>query len=306
MGDMDVYVTVAAAELGACVDVRDLDDPLARSNADMLVGQGILGARVSPLGTTELARAVLPGAPDFPTDIAAFDCLIVCMDSAPAEWVADWLIDLRSAADLWNVRGLFVSGQSCDGFAAGADVARGLIGSGAAGAVLLVTVDRIASGTRFPAMSSTLYSDGAVSCLITAAPPRTSSFRLMESATETWLPDRRPDGGMRAARTLTHAVRAATARVSGGSVERFRYLVTPNFGRSTRHLIGLAAALPVDRLHSGAIGRTGHYFASDIPLNLAELEESGALDDGDEVLAVTSSRHALSAIAFRYHAPVGR
>ena len=302
MGDMDVYVTVAAAELGACVDVRDLDDPLVRSHADRLAEQGILSARVSPLGTTELTRAVLPGAPGFPAGSVAFDCLIVCTDSAPAEWVADWLIDLRSGAGLRTVRALFVSGESCGGFAAGVDVARGLIVSGSAGAVLVVTVDRIPEGTRFPPISTTVYSDGAVSCLVAAAPPRSSSFRLLGSATETWLPEPGRADGMGAARTLTMAVRAATARVSGGSVERFRYLVTPNFGRSTRHLIGMAAAMPVDRLHSGDIGRTGHCFASDIPLNLAELEESGALDDGDEILAVTSSRHALSAMALRYRA----
>lgn len=305
MGAMDVYVTLAAAELGACVDVRDLDDPLARSQADMLVEQGIFGARVSGLDTTELTRAVLPGVPAFPAGGAAFDCLIVCTDSIPAEWVADWLIDLRASAGLPAVRGLFVSGEACGGFAAGLDIARGLIASGAAGAVLLVTVDRIPSGTRFPPISTTLYSDGAVSCLIAATPPRSSSFQLVASATETWLPDRSREG-MSAARTLTAAVRAATTRVSGGSVERFRHLVTPNFGRSTRHLISLAAALPVDRLHSGAIGHTGHYFASDIPLNLVELEESGALDDGDEILAVASSRHAVSAMAFRYRSPVDR
>jgi 3-oxoacyl-[acyl-carrier-protein] synthase III len=301
MGDLDVHVTVAAAELGACVDVRELADPLARSHADRLAEQGIDCARVSPLDTTGLTRAVLPGAPGFPGGVA-FDCLVVCTDSFPAEWVADWLIELRGGAGLRTVRALFVSGESCGGFAAGLDVARGLIVSGSAGAVLVVTVDRIAEGTRYPPISTTVYSDGAVSCLVTAARPRSASFRLLGSATETWLPGPgRPDG-MGAARTLTLAVRAATARVSGGSVRRFRYLVTPNFGRSTRHLLAMAAGMPVDRLHSGEFGRTGHCFASDIPLNLAELEESGALDDGDEILAVTSSRHALSAMALRYGA----
>lgn len=296
-----VFVTVVARRLGVPVAIRELDDPGVRDNVDVLEDQGVTHVRVSPLSTADLALAVTPQAPGDPRDARAFQAVVLCTDSlggdiAPGHWVRAY----QKAAQLESTRTLYVTGSECANFALALDVASGLIGSGAADAILLVLVDNISSESRFTPISNSAYSDGAVACLVsgTASP---GSFELVRSATETRLPRDDTWGDLADARTTLTAMSAAARRAVGeGPADRFRHLLTLNLGDTARRLLAMAAPVPLGRLYSDSVRTTGHCFAADIPLNLQDLVAARQLADGDEVLALASSRHAFSAMAFRF------
>jgi 3-oxoacyl-[acyl-carrier-protein] synthase III len=224
----------------------------------------------------------------------------VCTDSVGDITPSEWLRDYQRATDLPSTRALFVSGSACANFATGVDVAHGLVASGAAESVLLVTVDKVQSGTRYPPISQTVFSDGAVSCLVTDA-PGDETFRLLGSASEHWSGDSGGSDLVRA-RKILPAMRSATYRAAVGPVDHISHIVTPNFGKATRQLLAMAVPGSVSRLHTGLVAEVGHCFASDIPLNLRHLARSGQLTTGDAVLAAASSSNTLSAMVFEYHA----
>jgi 3-oxoacyl-[acyl-carrier-protein] synthase III len=282
--------------LGARRNITDLDDPLVQAHADELEEQEIRSVRVSPLSTVQLAVSVTPGAPGGPADDLPFQAIVVCTDSNGDLTPTEWMVEYRRAIDLPAVRCVFVSGSACANFATGLDVARGMVASGVAEAVLLVTVDKILSGTRYPPISMTVFSDGAASCMVTAT-PEPGSFRLLGSATEQWFDD--DPGELVHARTILNAMRSAGYRAASGPVDTIGHMVTPNFGKATRQLLAMAIPGQI-RPHSGLVSTVGHCFASDVPLNLRDLVQTGLLSDGETVLAAASSATMLSAMVFEY------
>jgi 3-oxoacyl-[acyl-carrier-protein] synthase III len=296
-----VRLVVLAARFGARVDIRDLADAKVQANLDSLAQQGISGVRVSEESTAQLALGVTPGAPDGPASNVAFQAVVVCTDSIEDTTPTEWLVDFQDAAGLGATRAVFVSGSACGNFATGLDVSRGLIASGNADSVLLVLADKVLSGTRHPTLSMTVFSDAAVSCLVTAAPER-PSFQLVATATETLPKPRHEPSELVHARTILTATRSAANRATSGRTSSIRHVVTPNFGTSTRELLAMAISIPSAHLYPGLVSENGHCFGADVPLNLSELTRSGLLADGHEVLAIASSSTTLSVMVFRYRA----
>jgi 3-oxoacyl-[acyl-carrier-protein] synthase III len=290
-----IFVSVLARELGAEVTLEELDDPTLRANVATLKSQGFFGVRVSSLSTVELALAVMTEI-----GLASFEAVVVCTDSLGETGPSDFVLDIQRAAHLDSTRTIFVSGGECANFVVGLDVATGLVATGAADPVLLVLVDRVIAGTRYTPVSDSAYSDGAVSCRVSATPGE-NSFRLMGSATETRLPRDATWGDLADARTTLAAMRTAATRAmdDDGSVS-VRHVITLNLGDRARQLIAMAAPVPSGRLYSDSVRKHAHCFGADIPLNLDDLASSRLLTDGDGVLALATSRHAFSATLFRY------
>ena len=294
-----MYLSVLASQLGDRVGIGDLDDTEVRANLDLLREQGIANVRISSLSTADLALSVIPGAPGGPPAGPSFQAVVFCSDSVRDRTPAETVLHLRNGADLFSTQIVFVSGSACANLAVGLDVSRGLIAAGVADSVLLLTADTLLSGTRFPPISSTVFSDGAASCLVTARPVA-SSFRLLGTATENW-PAIDDDGGELAApRKLLTATRSAAGRATGGSLDGFHHLVTPNFGDSTRRLLAMAVPSSSLRPHPGVVSEVGHCFAADVLLNLHDLEHRRLINDGDKVLTIAASRQSLSVMTFQY------
>jgi len=298
----DISVTVLAARLGVPTPLRELATDVVDGQADLLRAQGYDLVRIAPCLTTELALSVTPGAPGGPATGASFDTIVLCSDSADAGAApGDWCLAFQRAAGLDGVRVLLVTGSACANFALGLEVAGSLIATRASACVLVVLADRIVEGTRYTAISRSVYSDGAVSCLVTAG-GGAASYGVLGNATVTRAYD---DDvvGLGDARSTVLAMRKAARRALGDRAGDVRHVVTLNLGEAARTLIAMAIPAARGRLHPGTIDTVGHCFAADIALNLRELERAG-LADGDVVLALASSRHALSAVALQFSAGV--
>jgi 3-oxoacyl-[acyl-carrier-protein] synthase III len=295
-----VHVRILAAEFGEPVDLGDLDDQGVRDNLAMLREQGYRQIRVATGSTAGLALAVTPGAPLGPANIPEFDAVIVCTDAVEGQSPGDWSSAYQHAAGLASVRVILVTGTFCANFAAGLDVARGMIASGLALNVLLVMVDRVVEGSRYTAISRSVYSDAAVSCLVSAR-PGPDSFRLLRTATETRLTRDGEWSEFADARTTILAMsRAAKRAAEDRPADRFDHVLTLNLGATARKLLSMAARVPPEHEFTGPVGEFGHCFAADIPLNLRALLESGTLGQNASILALASSRASLAAIALAF------
>ncbi|MBB5960728.1 3-oxoacyl-[acyl-carrier-protein] synthase-3 [Saccharothrix tamanrassetensis] len=290
---MDDVVSVVplAQRLGRPIPLAQLDDPGVRANLDALTEQGITTVRVSEQDTAELAAAVTPADVDV-------DAIVVCTDTLEGRTPTDWLLDYRARTGRHDTRALFVGGSACANLTAGWDLASALVRAGTARSVLVVTADRVPSGTRFPAMSTTVFSDGAASCLVTTEPSG-PAFALLGTATRSWRPD--PEANeMAHARGILTTTRATVAGLT--RPDGITHLLTPNFGSATRNLLAMAASFPVRRLDPGVAGDVGHCFAADALLNLDHLARNPGPADGDTVLALMSSATTMSAALLGYRA----
>jgi 3-oxoacyl-[acyl-carrier-protein] synthase-3 len=292
-----VYVRVLAAQFGEPVAIGDLDDQGVRDHLDVLREQGYRQIRVAAGSTADLALAVTPGAPGGPESVPEFDAVIVCTDAVEGQPPGDWSGAYQLAAGLESVPVFLVTGTACANFAAGLDAARGMIASGVAEDVLLIMVDRVVEGSRYTAISRSVYSDAAVSCLVSARPTQ-DSFRLLRTAIEIRLPRDGEWNELADARTTVLAMSRAVRRVAGECpADGFDHVLTLNLGATARKLLSMSTPLSPEHVFTGPVEELGHCFAADIPLNLRALQESGALARPSRILALASSRASLAAIA---------
>lgn len=290
-GSRPVFVVPLAQRLGEPVSLAELADSRVRENLAVLADQGIAVARVSEEDAVALAAAVTPADVDV-------DAIVVCTDTVESLTPTDWLLDYRSRTGRHATRALLVSGSACANLAAGWDLASALVRSRAAERVLVVTTDRVRSGTRHPPLSMTVFSDGAASCLVTAEPSG-PAFALVDTSTRSWEADATANE-MAHARRILKTTRSVVTDLT--RTDRVTHLLTPNFGSATRNLLAMAASFPTGRLGPGVAPEVGHCFAADTLLNLEDLTRRGELADGDNVLALMSSRASMSAALLAYRA----
>ncbi|QTR02809.1 hypothetical protein J7S33_27905, partial [Saccharothrix algeriensis] len=245
-------------------------------------------------GTVALAAAVTPADLDL-------DAIVVCTDTVEAPTPTEWLLAYRARTGRHGTRTLFAGGSACANLAAGWDLASALVRRrrGRRRPCSWSPPGRgCPSGTRVPALSTTVLSDGAASCLVTAEPSG-PAFVLLGTATRSWQAGAEA-GGMAHARAILTTTRSVVAELirPGGTT----HLLTPNFGSATRNLLAMAASFPVRRLDPGVAGEVGHCFAADALLNLDHLARRPDLADGDTVLALMSSDTTMSAALLGYRA----
>jgi 3-oxoacyl-[acyl-carrier-protein] synthase-3 len=262
----------------------------------MLREQGYQQIRVATGSTADLALAVTPGAPGGPEEVAAFDTVVICTDAVEGRPPGDWSNAYQLAAGMDSAPVFLVTGSACANFVAGLNAARGLIAAGDAENVLLVMAERMLEGSRYTAVSRSVLSDAAVSCMVSAH-PAAGSFQLLGTAIETRLPRYGEWNELADARTTFLALNKASKRAAGECpADSFDHLLTLNIGATARQLLAMSTKVPANRLFAGPVAEFGHCFGSDIPLNLRALRESGNLAAGARVLAVASSRGTLAAV----------
>lgn len=295
-----VHLIPLSSQIGEFIRISDLDDPQVSENISTLHEQGIFGARISKLPTARMARAVIPGVPGGTADEVSFQAMVFCCDTIEEGTPSEWMHGLLDGTDASSLPAIFVGGNRCTNFAVGFDVARGLIASRQADSVLVVTSDRVLSGTRHLPSSMTVFSDGAMACLVTCDPEGRPSYELIGAASEKWTSSGSEREWLADARVTLSAMRSATQRITGGENGRFRHLVTPNFGKATRKMLAMAVGMPPEKLYAGPVTTIGHCFSADIPMNMKHLDESSFIAEGDEIITVCSSRSLLSVVAFVY------
>ncbi|MFE0422070.1 3-oxoacyl-ACP synthase [Streptomyces sp. NPDC058953] len=231
-------------------------------------------------------------------DRAAVDGLVVCSSSFPEG--VDGHASLVGAV----LGGLGLGGAAfscgmtlnrCNNMLAGLHTARALVASGAHRLVLVVTTDRITDeAVRLEKFA--LFSDGAASCLVSAAGhgPEPERLAVLASAVA-------QDPAVMGLRDqidsrLAIAVNAALEDATGVSPEKVTALLPANLVRPLITMKERQAGFAPARMRTGNIERVGHCFAADPLINLTDLLASGdAVDDGLYLLAssVPGARHGV-------------
>jgi 3-oxoacyl-[acyl-carrier-protein] synthase-3 len=290
MASAPVHLSALACEAGRPVPLAELADPVVRDVADLLAEEGIECCRVAEATPVALAgtsaTATLEASREDP------DAVIFCSDTPAAEppGPAAW----RLVADLGlaEVPVLRVGGGECGNLGLGLRVARSLLLAEGLGSVLVVTADRAVGDTRYLPESLTVLSDGAASCLVTAAPTRPGF--VLRGLAATAKADARQAAGMGAARNTVGGIAQATRRLltdTGTTPERCRHLVMPNYGRSVRGVFAAATGVSRSAVRTPLARDGGHCFSADVLMTLDALGTGGELVAGDLLLLlVTGSR----------------
>ena len=201
---------------------------------------------------------------------------------------------------------LMIGGYSCADFVAGLEVAA-MMGARGASPVVLVTTDALEAGRSRVYRGLAVVSDGAAACALTRTPVGPSflvlSTALRSSATidgtASALPDLRASG--RQVRAVTDQA-LADAGVGRADV---RYLVVDNLRAGAQLFAAMAAGFRAPTGVVSADASLGHCHAADPLIALAQLQDRGALRDGDHVLVLATGGRAWTAAALRHVAGQG-
>lgn len=289
------YVRPVGRLLGQHVALADLDDPVVTSHLETLAAEGVTGAGVFDCTSIELAAALVPSSGDRAVvDGIEPDLVVICTESLEGLDPTGWTTRFQARSGIEMTTTLMVSGHACANLVMGLETCRGLIATGLAETVLLVTVDRISEGTRFTDISRTVFSDGAASCLVTTESGR--SFEILGTGIQ-GQPRVDGTGSMAEARATLSAMGSATTRALGGRrAADVRYALTSNLGTTTRSLLAMAASMPVSSVRAGSPDSPGHCFAADVLLGMEELLADGDCRRGDGAIMLASGRHVQAAM----------
>lgn len=294
--DMPVICLSAPAYyLGEPVPIAEL--PLSAAARSVLLGAdgGLEYCRVSALSVSEMAeRCAVATLEQSELAREAIDTVMIASNSLRerSHWAA--LMDLPRRLGLPRALPVLVNSGDCCNFHTALRHAWSLSHAGGA-QTLLVVADRVADvcpGDYMALRDAGVNSDAAASCLIGTsgrggiellAPPT----RILDPRPLADPQRASPDEFMRIARfarELFDALYRATGR-SAGEVER---LIANTYRRSVVEVFALAARLPAAKAYLGNVARTGHCFAADNLINLADALAEGAVNRGDLILAMSS------------------
>ncbi len=293
-----VYMRPLAHVLGRQVSLRGLDDPEVEANLELLASEGVSGAGVSDSTSMELAAAITSSSGGRAmVEGVEPNMVVVCTDTLEGLEPTGWMTRYQHLSRTELTTTLMVSGHACANFVVGLETCRSLIASGAADTVLLVTADRISSGTRYTALSKSVFSDGAAACLVSTE-PAVGSLKVLHSGMQGQAAPRDANGGMAEARATLLSMAAATSRALGdGGMDGVRHVLSLNLGKTARALLAMAASVPPDEVRAGSAASLGHCFSADVLLGLEELLAEESCRPGDRILVLTSGRHVQSAIS---------
>lgn len=297
-----VYLSGLAHELGTRTPLARIDEPTLREQLETLHRQGLRHCRVADRSVADLAagsaRRTLAAVPPDTVDAVVF-----CTDTSPELSPTAEVWAFLDAVGLPRTPATFVSGSGCGNLGPALTVARGMVLTGDRSAVLVVTADRVRSGTRYLANGQTAMSDGAASCVVSTT-SFGAGFELRALADSC-----RVDIGTIAvtpilvARATTQGIRAAVRGVTEPlslATDDFRYLLTGNYGRSALEFLATSAGVPTDRVVTPLLADTGHCFAGDALITLSSLVDGDQIGDGDQALVLTVSPRSWSAAAVRH------
>ncbi|PCG84208.1 hypothetical protein CIB93_20545 [Streptomyces sp. WZ.A104] len=302
-GTDTVYLSGFAHAAGERVPLAELDDATVADHAERLREQGLRHVRVSASPVPELAtasaRATLAAAGD-----ASVDSAVLCTDTPAAVSPTMDLWDFLAGTGRSDLPGAIVGGSGCGNLGPGLAAARDAVRAGTASSVLLVTADRVSTGTRYLPSGTTVLSDGAASCLVSREPVGDGPAVRLRSLSLGVRLDTESS-----AREL--AVARATTRAVGGIVRRaleplglerrdVGKILMGNYGDASRSFLALAAGVDPRRAHCPTQADLGHCFSADILVNLAELARRGEAVPGEPVLLLASSPRSWAAALVEY------
>lgn len=294
-----VYLSAVSYVLGDETPLSGIDDETLQQQAPTLYGQGLKNCRVTDQPAARLAADSARQTLDTVTG-RTVDAIVYCTDTAPDKTTTGDVWDFLLELDLPATPVTVVGGAGCGNLVSGLQAARNMILAEDAATVLLVTSDRVKTGTRYLDNGQTALSDGAASCLVSAEPHR-QAFLLRGLATTF-----RVDIGTTAvrpiavARATTAEIRKAIRRVTeplGICPADFGRLLTGHYARTALAFLAMSAEVPVERVYCPAVAGVGHCFSADALISLVALTNTGEIADGEHVLILAVSPRSWSVAA---------
>jgi 3-oxoacyl-[acyl-carrier-protein] synthase III len=243
--------------------------------------------RVTRRGLTDLAadslRATLGAAAAAPSSA---DALVLCSTRVPgpADDHGIFLARVLAGAGLGDIPCYGLTLNRCLNLLTALDVAQALVLSGRHRRVLVATADAVAGGA--PMSQFALYSDAAASCLMAADPGPDGSYEILgcASAQDTAT----MDPASQISSDLAREVSDRLLEPPGLKLGELSALAHLNLFRPLLVMKERQAGFREDQLYLDNIPRTGHCFAADPLINLADLAAAGRVGESHYCLLAAS------------------
>lgn len=169
-------------------------------------------------------------------------------------------------------------------------VAMSLIRSGEAKSSLLVLADVAKSeAERVMEPALAVIGDGAASCIVSSeVEGQFELLRVVQSASHP------SDEARRASLdSLKMRIKAnqRLLREQGLSPSSFAHAVTNNYGLSVLEGFASITGIPLSRVYIDNVKKLGHVASADPWINIADLQASGAIEQGSLIMMITSSQY---------------
>lgn len=298
---MTVLLSGAAYELGEIETIHsDLPGFADRAREHRMPLQPALwgwgSVRRTERSVAQLAvasgRATLAAAG---ADPAGIDAVLLCctrFEGGP-ESHGDFVAEVMTGLGLPGADCTGLTLNRCTGLLAGIDLAAALVAARRHRRVLVVTADRVdAEERRFEQFA--LFSDGAASCLVSAAATGGPAYEILgcaaarRNAELDWSHEISPE--------LSRQVNAELAKATGVATGDVTALLSANLFLPLRAMKERQAGFTAAQLDPGSAVRLGHCFAADPLINLADRAARGDVTDGDTYLlavSVPGARHGV-------------
>jgi 3-oxoacyl-[acyl-carrier-protein] synthase-3 len=298
------YLTALAHEVGEIrASITELPELAADEDArDLLLTLGLDEYARSTRTPPALARASLEKTlASSPIERERIDALVYASSSL---WERSFYTrdigELCCALGLPHVMAIGVHLAECGNLASAVRVAAGLIRSGDAQNVLLVTTDQPAPGSKRlvdPMLS--VLSDGAASCLVTSQPGDFALVGLRQGARQDlWSLDLGLESVKRM-RAFTQGLGKTAQEVltaAGLTPDDVNCLVCNNYQFSVLRAFADRAKIPTARLFTDNVARTAHVFSADNLINLVDARAAGRLAAGQRALTLSTGQCSWGAL----------
>jgi 3-oxoacyl-[acyl-carrier-protein] synthase-3 len=232
----------------------------------------------------DTGRQTLLAAGAGPSEV---DALVLCSTRVPgpAEGHGGFLARVLTGAGLGDLPFYGQGLNRCLNLLAGIDVARAFVLAGRHRRVLVITADKVA-GDAAPMSRFALYSDAAASCLVTADPGPADSYEILgcaaaqQTASLDWAHPISSD--------LARQVNEQLLAPAGLKLSHVTALLHVNLFKPLLVMKERQAGFREDQLFLDNIARTGHCFAADPLVNLADRAALGHLGQGHYCMLAAS------------------
>ena len=173
--------------------------------------------------------------------------------------------------------------QACTGMLGALRIARCLLETEATfRQVLCITADRFPAGARYE-QAYNLISDGAAACVVTR---EQGGLRLLDvhQLTNGAMVDASDDETVGSYFNYTCRLVEETLQRVAMSLADIRWVVPQNTNRKAWQILAGLLGLSAEQAFFPSMASTGHVISADNIINLAELQQSGALRSGDRIL----------------------
>jgi 3-oxoacyl-[acyl-carrier-protein] synthase III len=296
-----VYISGISYVHGASRSILELADPAIAELADP--EHGLARYRVSDQDIWQLAGDACPGTLAS-TQTPPGLLLYVSEHDRQSRHSLPRLV---SQLGLPGLAYICLSGHGCGNLGPALMSARNMLHARAYEGVLLVLADRDTEDDRSHIRGLSVFSDGAVSCLLTREPAESATARFAVDAVTcvtdidfgTTGPGPAAGNGHAILSMAALAAKSAAAvhLESGREIQDFDHIVFSNYRITTQRFLCSALGASMDQLLLGPIEEFAHCFSADVLVTLDMYAETGRIKPGERVLACVNGLWSLSLLS---------